>query len=750
VSATIRLVRALRQRLAPSRVSLEAIEPQSIASNQPDAGAAVRWIDPVSIKGVLRQALLCHPDSTVTYTLDPPRAASVVAWCALHPESWSANRGGVRFTLTVKSAGFERMRSIVMDPRGRTRDRTWRPLRAELPREGGSDVEVTLATSLPPGAAPAHAWAVWGDPHVSWKTPLAAKVASGVGAIKLLGVGGAIRRLGQVSERSEGPQSAYRSWLTRHTLDADGLQRLACDVSALPFQPVVSVLMPVFNTPPVWLTRAIDSVRRQVYPHWQLSICDDGSRDEGTRAVLARIADDARITIDRLERNQGISAASNAALANARGEWIALLDHDDELAPEALAELVRTINRHPDTDVAYSDEDKIDQSGQRCDPFFKPDWAPEHLLSCMYTCHLFAARKALVDEAGGFRIGYEGSQDYDLMLRLSDRTSRIRHIPRVLYHWRKTPASVAGAGLAKPWAIDAGHRALADYARRNCLDAEILAGPSPGRYRVRRRVPPESSVSVVIGAFDPVASIAEAEALISRIARDGGSRIAEILVIRRPARDERAPSSGTRIVDVSPGASPLAAVNAAGRGARGDHLLFLAPRLEPVVPGWIDALLEHSIEPGVGAVGGKLLDHEGRLRHIGIVLGLKGLAASPFAGYPAAMEGYISSAVGTRNYSAVSGACLMTRRAVFETLHGFDERAGLTHAALDYCLRAGRAGHRVVFTPYASLRETAASSTVDDVSSTELIRARWADVIDNDPFYNPNLSRDFLDCRPRS
>ena len=226
----------------------------------------------------------------------------------------------------------------------------------------------------------------------------------------------------------------------------------------LPAQPLVSIIVPVYNTDPRWLRAAIESVRRQAYTRWELCICDDASTSPETREVLGEYESDPRIRIAFAAQNRGISAASNAALALARGELVALLDHDDELAPDALAEVVKHVNAHPDADVIYSDEDKLDLRGERCDPYFKPDWSPEHFLATMYTCHLMVIRRDVLADVGGFRTGYEGAQDYDLLLRIMDRTSKIHHIPRILYHWRKHAQSTASVAQAKPWALDAGRR----------------------------------------------------------------------------------------------------------------------------------------------------------------------------------------------------------------------------------------------------------------------------------------------------
>jgi hypothetical protein len=324
------------------------------------------------------------------------------------------------------------------------------------------------------------------------------------------------------------------------------------------------------------------------------------------------------------------------------------------------------------------------------------------------------------------------------------------HIPKVLYHWRKSPASAAGSVLAKPWANDAGRRALGDFVRRNRLDADVLADAAPGRYRVRRRVTANASVSVIVGAFAPLTSSGDAARLVAELEQRG--YVSEItVVLSRDGDAHQLPGlRNARVVVAPSGHHALAEVNRLARGANGRHLLFIAPGLSPMTPEWMEALIEHSSVSDVAAVGAKLLDPEGRIRHIGLVMGLRGIAGSPFAGFPGTVEGYVSNAMGMRNYSAVSGACLMTRRDVFEALDGFDLRAGPIHAAVDYCLRARRGGRRIVFTPYACLRETGSSPAVEDPVGDAYMREAWADVIRDDPFYNPNLSRDFFDCRPRA
>jgi len=412
----------------------------------------------------------------------------------------------------------------------------------------------------------------------------------------------------------------------------------------------------------------------------------------------------------------------------------------------------------------YSDEDKLDLAGARCDPYFKPDWSPEHFLACMYTPHLLMARRSLVQDVGGFRAGYEGAQDYDLLLRMSERTAQIHHVPHILYHWRKLPQSTASAGDAKPWAMDAGHRALEDAMLRRGVSAEVLPGAATGLYRVRFRIEGEPLVSLIVPTT-------------GRPRRIGGARVDTLRMLVRSVRQKtsypryefviiadngevsdevrRALEASThRIVPYQPGASFNFShkINVGAAHAAGTHLLLLNDDIEVIDSGWMTAMLEYSQQREVGAVGGKLLYPDGRLQHIGIILGVTGGAAHAFHQHGGASPGYASSAVSVRNYSAVTAACMMTRREAFDSVGGFDESLAVDFNDVDYCLRLGKAGFRIVFTPFATLYHHESASfgpRVQSAKEQELMRARWAGVIDNDPYYHPELTRDFSDYRIR-
>jgi GT2 family glycosyltransferase len=554
---------------------------------------------------------------------------------------------------------------------------------------------------------------------------------------------------------AEGDVDAFRRWIERNTPRPPDLERLTQKAAALTWRPRISVVTPVYNTDPQYLRACIDSVRSQIYTEWELCLADDASPREETRSVL-REYDDPRIRVRYLARNSQISAASNAALALATGEYVALLDHDDELTPDALFEIARFLNEHRDADMIYSDEDKLDAAGARCDPYFKPDWSPEHFLSTMYTCHLMVVRTRMLEEAGGFRQGYEGAQDYDLVLRLMERTDRIYHLPRILYHWRKAPGSAASENAAKPWAIDSGRKALQDYVRRQGSAAEVCRGSAPGLFRIKQAVVGQPLVSIILptrGTGDlvlrSVRSLAEHTSYgkFEVVVASDGPLSAEL-------RDVLG-SLTSRIVDYrGPGAFNFShKINAAAREARGDHLLLLNDDVEAVEDDWLSALLEYSQQQPVGAVGAKLLYPDGRLQHAGILIGVCGIAAHAFHQHAGSSVGYASSAVRPGNFSAVSAACLMTRREVFEAVGGMDERLAIDFNDVDYCLRVRKAGYRIVFTPYARLVHHESASTGSRAPSpaeAALMREKWGAVLEQDPYYNPNLSVHFPDYRLRS
>jgi len=526
-------------------------------------------------------------------------------------------------------------------------------------------------------------------------------------------------------------------------------------------RPLISVVMPTYNTQADFLRQAIESVKGQMYPQWELCIADDGSDREETLNFLKGIRDE-RIKIRFLSENGGISAASNAALETVRGEYVTFLDHDDLLAPHALLKVALTINAHPEADIIYSDEDKIDELGNHVEPFFKPDWSPDLFLSTNYVCHLLVYRRGLLDSTGGFRSDFDGSQDYDLLLRATEKTGNVYHIPHVLYHWRKTSTSCASDSQAKPEATQAGMKALRDALERRNIAAQILPGPFPTTYRVNYSLRGHPRVGVIIPNKDKIDLLSKC---IGSLTAKTGYENYEIIIVDNGSREENTRAyykeleekHGVRILSFPHPFNFSAMNNLGAQEATGEHLLFLNNDIEIVHGEWMEAMLEHSQRKKVGAVGAKLLFPDRRIQHAGVVLGVGGVANHAFMGLPDDEPGYFGFPHLTRNVSAVTAACLMMRREVFEEVGGFDEtHLPVAFNDVDLCLRVRRAGYLIVYTPYAKLIHHESSTrgkediyTPRFVQETQYMKEKWGELPAEDPYYNPNLSLDATDFRPR-
>ena len=514
--------------------------------------------------------------------------------------------------------------------------------------------------------------------------------------------------------------------------------------------PLLSVVVPVYR-PSLWYLReCVQSVLDQAYQSWELCLCDDGSEDpELSRAMRDFAAGDQRITVVKMDQNGGISRATNEALTCATGDFIVLLDHDDVLESDALAEIAAVAMAVPDVDVIYSDEDKLDEVGRPFMPHFKPDWDPDLILSYPYLGHVTVVRHELMRQIGGFRSEFDGSQDFDVMLRATELARRIVHIPKVLYHWRVVAGSAAGDSDAKPWAHLASRRALEDAVVRRGIDATVEPGPFQGAYHVRRRVKGSPTVSVIIPFRDQAALTA---ACLDSLEVAPGYDINEVVLIDNASMEpethalrqqlEQRPS--IRIIDF-PGAFNWAAINnAAATTCRSDMLLFLNNDIEATTEGWLHALVELGQRPDVGAVGARLIYPNGRLQHAGVVLGLGGIAGHLFSGMPKGARGYFSWDRVVRGYSAVTAACMLVRRNVFEELGGFDEVFAVGFNDIDFCIRLGNAGYRVLCTPHAELthHESVSRGLSGFYQDYQQFLARWTDVLrKEDPSYNPNLGR---------
>jgi len=470
-------------------------------------------------------------------------------------------------------------------------------------------------------------------------------------------------------------------------------------------------------------------------------------------------ASNARIKLTFRERNGHIAACSNSALELATGEWCALLDHDDAFAENALALVALEIAQHPDAGLIYSDEDKIDEKGARSNPFFKPDWNPELFLAQNYINHLGCYRADLLCEIGGFREGFEGSQDYDLALRCVERLrpEQIRHVPRILYHWRMIGGSLAAVPDAKPYAKEAARRAIADFCKRNEMPATVVPCPeNTESHRVIHALPaPAPLASIIIPTRDRVGLLKRCvESIRARtdyepfeiVVVDNGSIEEETSAFLRQSEADKS----IRVVVENGPFNYSRLNNRAAAAARGDILVFLNNDTEIDDAGWLTEMISHVTRAEVGAVGARLWYPDSTLQHGGVILGLGGVAGHAFPNIPRGHPGYFNRAMLQQNCSAVTGACMAVRKTVFEELGGFDEvNLGVTFNDIDFCLRLTQRGYRIVWTPYANLVHYESASRGHQRTreeQTEFERAvdymqkTWGTQLMHDPFYNLNLS----------
>jgi GT2 family glycosyltransferase len=543
--------------------------------------------------------------------------------------------------------------------------------------------------------------------------------------------------------------SEYETWFNTHRTNAADFPGLREKSRAFAYQPCVSIVTPVFNTPLPWLEECVQSVLDQVYEEWELILIDDNSDDAELLKFLPELAArDSRIILAKNEKRGGISAASNRGLELAKGEWIGFLDHDDLLEPDALFQHVKWLQDHRDADLIYSDEDKLTEGGLDA-PIFKPDWSPDYFLSCNYICHFTLVRAEVLQQVGGFRSEFDGAQDYDLFLRVTERTTRIDHIPRVLYHWRRSRASTADNIRRKPGSLETGRLALEAHLERTRTRGHVTVDWRTHAYWIKRDLAEAKPISIIIPVRDRVELLARC---LNSIARHTTYAPYEIVIVDNDSQTDeaRAYLSGLkhRVLNYSGPFNFSAINNFAVEQTRSPWLLFLNNDTEVIDGDWLTIMAEHIQRPEVGAVGPRLLYPDDTVQHGGIVVGVGGIAEHAFRGFPAEAPGVCRQLQVTRNYSAVTGACLLTRRDVFNKVHGFDEeRLPVTFSDVDLCLKIRRAGYLVVYTPFARLyhHESGTRRRTVEPMETGVMRERWAGILEYDPYYNPNLSRECAD-----
>lgn len=519
--------------------------------------------------------------------------------------------------------------------------------------------------------------------------------------------------------------------------------------------PRFSVITPVYDTPADVFWAMVGSVLGQSFGDWELCLVDDRSPAPHVAALLDEAAEmDPRIRVARRAENGGIVAASNDAVAMARGEFLAMLDHDDELHPDALRLVDAALSEEPEADYAYTDEDKIDRAGRHSGPFFKPDWSPERMRTQMYSCHLSVFRRSLVEAVGGFDPEFEGSQDWDMVLKVTERARAVVHVPRVLYHWRMIEGSTAGADeSAKPWAFEAGTRAVQAHLERIGMPARCTHDPDDrGVYHLDPELSTEPLVSIVIPTAGQVREVRyEQVVLVSHCLRSivetstyGNYEL--VVVVDSPADpallEELREIGGERLrlVDYDKPFSYSDKVNVGAAAARGEHLLLLNDDIEVATPNWIERMVMYSGMEGIGAVGGRLLLQDGRLQHVGVKFE-NGLPGHHYWGFRGDFRGYANIVRTAQNCLAVTAACLMTRRDLFERLGGLSDDFPVNYNDVDYCLRLRQLGQRTVYDPDLRMFHFESSSRSSAVNEWEkqLFRERWLRFTDPDPYSNPQL-----------
>jgi GT2 family glycosyltransferase len=558
--------------------------------------------------------------------------------------------------------------------------------------------------------------------------------------------------------------TSYSEWIKRIERKSHISADMASDViKKLHHRPLLTIIMPCYETPHHVLREAIASIQAQHYPHWELCLVDDASPSNQILQIVSEFANnDSRFRVQRREENGHISAASNTALEMARGEWVVLMDHDDLLAVNALLELAIEINKHPDAQIIYSDEDHIDANKNRSNPYFKPDFDPDLLLGQNMVNHLGAYRRDLIVSIGGFREGFEGAQDHDLILRAfaACTPDTVRHIPSILYHWRQQagPASFSERSLEK--CLVASRLAVTDHLKGKGINASVSPASLAGNYnRIQFPIPtPAPKVSIIIPTRDRAYLL---EACTDGLLHRTDYQNFEILVADNGSTEDSSKQL-FRKLELLPNVKLLSLPgpfnysrlnNQAVLQATGEILLLLNNDIDVIEPGWLTEMVSHAIRPEIGAVGAKLFYKNNTVQHAGVVLGTGwpgGVAGHYAVGAPRDEPGPFGSLAVLRSVSAVTGACLAVRRELYNAVGGLDEdNLAVAFNDIDFCLRLREQGYRNVWTPFAELYHYESISRGDDLSGEKLarfqkevayMRKRWGSALDEDPYWNPHLS----------
>jgi len=550
----------------------------------------------------------------------------------------------------------------------------------------------------------------------------------------------------------------YDLWVEQHTLSEDDISAAKTEINGMDSTPLFSILVPIYDTDPEYLIAMIRSVQNQIYPHWQLCLVDDCSPKSYLRGILEHEAEqDERISIQLNDVNQGIALTTNDALAMAKGEYVALLDHDDELSIDALYENAKVINSTPDVGLIYSDEDKMDMQGNREEPYFKPDYSPDLLHTNNYICHFTVMKKAIAEDIGGFREGLDGSQDHDLILRAAAKAEKVVHIPKILYHWRKIPGSTAVVYDSKSYAWEAGRKAVEGILTDQEQDVRVELGSLKGSYRVFRAIDGEPLISIIIPFKDKPELL---DSCLNSILNRSTYTNFEIIGVSNNSEQElthermehfKNLDERIKFVEKNIPFNFSAVCNYGVEQAQGEYIVLLNNDIEIISPDWLERMLEHAQRPHIGAVGGKLLYQDGRVQHAGVVVGMVGAAGHPHKFFPDEHIGYHGRLHMVYNVSAVTGAMMMVRLDKYKEVGGLDEdNLAIAYNDIDLCLKLMDKGYNNLFTPHArATHHESISRGYEDtdekmqrlVSEQSYFLTKWDDFLKiGDPYFNPNLS----------
>lgn len=554
---------------------------------------------------------------------------------------------------------------------------------------------------------------------------------------------------------------SYKDWIRKNDLvNKKSKFAFQKEYKSLAEKPLISVVMPVFNAPSCFLVEAIESVISQIYPNWELCIVNDASTEDHVQKTLNSYADkDSRIKVVENLENKHISFTSNIGIEMAKGEFVALLDHDDLLRPHSLLRVAQVINESPSALIIYSDEDKIDSEGNRSQPYFKPDWNPDLLYSQNFLCHFLVIKKELILEIGGFRLGYEGSQDWDLVLRATEKvkSNNIIHISEILYHWRIHESSVSMSLNAKNYAVSAAESALQDFARNSKIDADVVVVQEQ-YLRLKRKINIRSTsplVSIIIPTRDNCDVL---QRCLETIRDKTNFQSYEIIIVDNDSIDPSTVEllrnekdySNQSVIKFSGAFNYSAINNFAVKQSEAECVLLLNDDIEVIDGDWLEELISHAIRKEIGAVGGKLFYPDGAIQHAGILIGYCGVAGEFYKGMPGDFPGQMQRANLVQNVSAVTGACLAIQRKKYNEIGGLDQKnLKVAFNDVDFCLRLMEAGYRNLYTPFAKLvhhesisrgRDDTPSKKSRFVGEANYMKNKWKKIIAKDPSYNTNLS----------